>query len=71
MADDAPGERMWVDVTAVNGDHITGLLASDPMFLPLERDDIITGTLANVLDIRDAKAYRPPEADAPQPSGLH
>jgi hypothetical protein len=51
----AKPERMWVEVTAVDGDNYTGTLANQPVFLPMNHGDPVTFTAAHVIDT--AKGY--------------
>lgn len=51
----AKPERMWVEVTAVNGDSYTGTLANQPVNLPLRHGDPVSFTAAHIIDT--AKGY--------------
>lgn len=51
----AKPERMWVEVTAVDGDSYTGTLANQPVYLPLNHGDPVSFTAAHIIDT--AKGY--------------
>lgn len=51
-------ERMWVEVTAVDGDEYTGRLANIPVFTDLEQHSEITFSANHVIEIR--KPWPPP-----------
>lgn len=48
---DLAGERMWVEVTAVDGDQFTGTIANDPIVIDGKYGDPVSFEPKNILSI--------------------
>lgn len=66
---DWDAERMWVEITGTDGDHLTGSLANTPLDMPqLRPGDHIGFNRWQVIDLQwsDARATTPPPAPEPR-----
>jgi Uncharacterized protein conserved in bacteria (DUF2314) len=59
---DGSGERMWVDVTAVDGERLVGVLCNTPCVIPrLEPGDEVMFEREHIIDIDVPDERLPPE----------